>query len=641
MAVISVQEGGGGDYTSLEAAVEAASTVDGDIIEISGAWSAREDTRIAVADALTIRAIGAAKQIGRPWQTGDTHYQHRSTSNSDHSFTITDTGSVIFEDIDIQHAGTGVSSEIFRNNVSNTFIARRCILGFETRTDQQDIYYNENLTTAEFESCHFYNAYRSVCDLYQHDAGSVVNINSCTAYNIGFSTAYNSRSGLVGTYGAYAATVNVFNTIAHIDAGGDNVVMNSDANTTVNMHSVITNTTSLCNTALATDINNVVSATITDSTASSAYILSNLTSGAFDFRLVDHANNLAQDNHSNATGTGTGLSVPSTDLVGTARPQNTNYDLGAFEIAVGGSSSVSNSLQFYWNSLNTVEGSKSYLWGILNNVATQYSVNWDILTSVLNSRSIAWSLVESVQAERSIEWSIYNTVAKTLQIDWNALNSVLNNREVRWSIFNQAVNTLDVDWDVLAALTNVVSTLQTDWALLQSVTKTLGIDWSTLTSVSSGAELRFNVLNQISQALQLEWNLLAEVNQSVQLVWNDEQAAGSVSATLGLSWNTLNKIHNELAAQWELLQAVNVTSDLRWTIAQEVQKTLSANWSLLQNAQNSVSLNWNSLALVNGNVQLNWTIQTDEILIPLHVMVIQNENRVMTVLKEDRIMKIH
>ena len=80
MAAISVQEGGGGDYTTLEAAVENASTVDGDVITISGTWSSRENTRIVVADALTIVASGDSKQIGRPWRTGDTHYQHRSTS---------------------------------------------------------------------------------------------------------------------------------------------------------------------------------------------------------------------------------------------------------------------------------------------------------------------------------------------------------------------------------------------------------------------------------------------------------------------------------------------------------------------------------------------------------------------------------
>lgn len=333
MALISVREDGTGDFTSLEAAVEAGSTVDGDVIEISGTWSAREDSRIAVADNLTIRAVGESKHPGRPWQIGDTHYQHRSTSNTSghHSFTITNSATVLFEDMDIQHAGTGVSNEIFRNNAYNTFIARRCILGFETRTDQQDIYYNEYLALVTFECCHFYNAYRAVVDLYGPDNNSIVNINSCTGYNIGFGSAYNSRNGLVGVYGPASVTVNVFNTLCHTNALSGSLITASDLTTAINLDHVVTNDNSLSNVALNTDTNNVINATITDSVAASAYIVTNLNTGSFDFRLIDHANNLAQDNHTNDTGLG--LSIPATDLIGTARPQNSNYDLGAFEIS--------------------------------------------------------------------------------------------------------------------------------------------------------------------------------------------------------------------------------------------------------------------------------------------------------------------
>ena len=345
MAAISVQEDGGGDYTTLEAAVENASTVDGDVITITETWNATtgaENTQIAVADALTIQATGASKHVGRPWASGETTFRHRNSS-AGHSFTITDTGSVTFIGLDIQNASTGVSDEVFRNNVSNTFLAQDCVLGFASRTDQQDLYYNEAVINATFESCHFYNVYRGVVDAQASDAGSVVNINSCTGYNIGYSSSNTSRSGLVGISSSSASiTVNVFNTIIHINTG--TAITTGDTGiSTVNIHTTITNQASLANDTLDIDTSNTVSATINDTDSSGNYILIDTTTSPYDLRLFDNAtNNAAQDFSTNATGTGlTGPpTIPSTDIVGTSRPQNTNYDIGAFEVAFASTTSV-------------------------------------------------------------------------------------------------------------------------------------------------------------------------------------------------------------------------------------------------------------------------------------------------------------
>ena len=181
MAAISVQEDGGGDYTTLEAAVENASTVDGDVITITETWNATtgaENTQIAVADALTIQATGASKHVGRPWASGETTFRHRNSS-AGHSFTITDTGAFTIEDVDIILDHTGVSDEIFRNNIANTFVARRCVLGFGVAggTDQQDVFYTETTVNATFENCMLYNVYRGVVDMTGTVAGTV-NINS-------------------------------------------------------------------------------------------------------------------------------------------------------------------------------------------------------------------------------------------------------------------------------------------------------------------------------------------------------------------------------------------------------------------------------------------------------------------------------
>lgn len=400
MAAISVQEGGGGDYTSLEAAVENASTVDGDVITISGTWSAREDTRIAVADALTIQTSGSSMHPGRPWTTGDTHYQHRSTSNTSghHSFTITDTGTIVFDGLDIQHAGTGVSNEIFRNNVSNTLTVKNCLLGFASRTDQQDIYYNEKVATVTFEQCHFYNAYRAVLDLWTPDAGSVININSCTGYDIGYSTSSTSRSGLIGrSSDATSNTINIFNTICHINTGA--LVSNpAGTNLTSNLHTVITNSATLVqNETLDTDTNNVTSATITDSTASAAYILEDTTTSPFDLRLTDHANNTAQDNHTNGTGTGTGLSVPSTDIIGTSRPQNTNYDIGAFEIVAGGGVTVSLTGQAVTSAQGTVTATGGAIVSLTGQSATASQGTLTVVTGGAVTVALSGQSITSAQ----------------------------------------------------------------------------------------------------------------------------------------------------------------------------------------------------------------------------------------------------
>jgi hypothetical protein len=338
MAAISVQQGGGGDYTTLEAAVENASTVDGDVITISGTWTIREDTRIAVADALTIVATGDSKQIARPWRSGDTHYQHRSTSNTsgNHSFTITDAGAVTFEDIDIIHDGTGVSNEMFRNNIANTFVARRCVLGFGVAggTDQQDLLYTETTANVTFENCIFYNVYRGVVDMTGTTPGTI-NINSCTAYAMGFSNSETSRSGLVGKNTSSAVTINIFNTLCFMTNLNHQVCTNStSANTTANVERLVTNSTQapvILAPATTSYAGNVEDAVINATDTLGNYIVTSITN-PYDLTLLDSANNAAIGAHSD--GTGGGLTMPSTDILGTTR--TAPYDIGAFTVAASG-----------------------------------------------------------------------------------------------------------------------------------------------------------------------------------------------------------------------------------------------------------------------------------------------------------------
>ena len=331
------KSGGGGDYNTLASALSNGSTIDGDTIEIQGTWAARDTAVCTVSDAVTIQCDADSKQVGRPWRTGDTHYQHRSTSG--HSFTVTDTGTVTFIDLDIQNAATGVSDEIFRNNVSNTFVAERCVLGFDSRTDQQDIYYNDAILDVTFTNCVGYNAYRAWVDSNGGDTGSVVNINSCTAYDIGFNATTNSRSGLIGFNSSNTMTANVANTLAHTNASSKTCTFVS-ANTTYNFHTLITNVDNLAagsGTAGASNTANVINATINATDTLGNYIVTDIVS-PYNLLLQDSAtNNAALTNHSITSFTGTGLTLPTLDILGQTRVTTTsNIDIGAHAIVAAG-----------------------------------------------------------------------------------------------------------------------------------------------------------------------------------------------------------------------------------------------------------------------------------------------------------------
>jgi len=319
----------GGDYTTLSDAIDSA--LDGEFIEIQGTWSSRENTRITVASAVTVRCDSDSKQIGRAWKTGDTHYQHRSTS-AGHSFTITDTGAFTIEDVDIILDHTGVSDEIFRNNVANTFVAKRCVLGFGVAggTDQQDLLYTEAVTNVTFENCMFYNVYRGVIDFL--NASGTVNINSCTAYEIGFDASTGGRSGLVGKNSTGTTTINIFNTLVFMQGTSFPVCTNSTASgTTANIERLVTNSTTAPVVTVPSTTSyagNVSSATINATDTSGNYIVTSITS-PYDLTLLDSANNAAIGAHSD--GTGGGLTMPSTDILGTTR--SAPYDIGAFTVA--------------------------------------------------------------------------------------------------------------------------------------------------------------------------------------------------------------------------------------------------------------------------------------------------------------------
>jgi len=346
MATHTVKQSGG-DFSTLATALADAGTGAGDTISIEGAWTIDDTDECTVADDnITIQTDASSKHLGYPYNGSGTWYRLHTTGTG-HSITINNTG-LSADGLDIQNTSTGESDEVFRLASTNPTI-KNCVLGFASRNSQQDIIYKDTDTAAtiSFENCMFYNVYRAAIDFYQVLANCTININSCTAYDIGFSAVDTDRSGLFAMAwctASYTFEVNIFNTVVHINAG---FVTSSDAAPTFN----VTIDRATTNVPAASWSQNADSETVTDSLVSHNFtddnskssdgdwvIVEDITTSPYDLRLQSNTYNEVQDMHADSSGAG--LSMPSTDLVGTSRPQNTNYDCGAFEVASASSVTV-------------------------------------------------------------------------------------------------------------------------------------------------------------------------------------------------------------------------------------------------------------------------------------------------------------
>ena len=172
-----------------------------------------------------------------------------------------------------------------------------------------------------------------------------VNVNSCFIWDCGHSDNSLSTDRGIGGIGIASngtggtKNLNVHNTVvlgcsAHT-FGNDYNEQTSAGTITWNIDYSFDSDNSIASrdTGAVSPLANV---TITDGTPTTGNYcaVGDITTSPFDLRLVSHADNDAQDYHSSTTGAG--LTTPSTDIIGTSRPQNTNYDVGPFEITAGG-----------------------------------------------------------------------------------------------------------------------------------------------------------------------------------------------------------------------------------------------------------------------------------------------------------------
>lgn len=333
MATVTVKQTGG-DYSTLAAAMSAR-TADGDTISIEGSWTVN-DTAVCTNSYNTTVTTDASSANPGYVPASPSHYRLRPTSGN----CITLGASLTITGVEIGSQSTTTSDEIFRVNADSiSLTSKKCLLYFASRNAEQDVVYTnafDNLTI-DFENCGFWNVQRGVVDAFNSIGTNTYNFNSCHGYEIGYSSTAGARSGLFGsTNGAGTHNVAVFNSAIHINTG---YVFSGGSTCTDN----VTCDRSITNVSDWTDAN-IDSETITDSTLSETWTdgtpsagnvaVNDITTAPFDLRLQDDSNNGAQDAHADSTGAG--LTMPSDDIVGTSRPQNTNYDIGYFEVVAAG-----------------------------------------------------------------------------------------------------------------------------------------------------------------------------------------------------------------------------------------------------------------------------------------------------------------
>lgn len=226
------------------------------------------------------------------------------------------------------------------------------------------------------------------------------------------------------------------------------------------------------------------------------------------------------------------------------------------------------------------------------------------VSSVANSIAINWDMLSSVEKGAQILWNLLHKTSSSSSIKWDLLQSVLSDSELRWSLIESVNNSVRVDWHLLAALT----------------------------AVSNSTEAQWNLLNKISNDLNTEWDLLASIGSSTRLDWDLLSALASVSNGVQFNWDMAGQVKAQLDAQWSLLESVGVSADLRWDLANSVASQIQSKWDMLQGANSNVSLEWDSIAATSNGLKLSWSIQSDSARIPIHVMLVLNEDRIMKIL---------
>ncbi len=165
-------------------------------------------------------------------------------------------------------------------------------------------------------------------------ADYTININSCGFWNNADSN--NNRGGIFCEATGGTKIINIFNTWAldnSLNNSGDyNEQRNGAATIVWNISHCIDSDATIAFLGPDAGGDNLASRTLREATSGGDEVLVvDITTAPYDLTLVDDAtNNDAQDVHTHDSDHG--LTIISTDIAGTSRPQNTSHDIGPFEI---------------------------------------------------------------------------------------------------------------------------------------------------------------------------------------------------------------------------------------------------------------------------------------------------------------------
>lgn len=336
----------GGDFTSSQGFLGDAGTGTGDTGTISGDWSGGYDTTNCTVADTNITLVTSGSSVITDWEdTTGSNYRLVCTTSSDHCIQIDSTGCTLDGLIIVQDS-TGSSDECVRMAASGgTCTVINSILRCDNSSSDQDGLYAGNIgCTVQCENVGAIGGGRCGFNM-QPFSGTVTqtwNLISCTAFNNGQDdTAGDGGLGLTTNNSAATINANAHNMISVNNSGTnaeDFARSSSSPTQTWNLDNCICSDTQSITDRDSGAVNAHENITVVEGNPASGQLgLIETGTIPYDLRLFDDTtDNVAQDDHANATGAGLTIGdyAGAVDFLGTSRPQNTNYDIGMHEVSV-------------------------------------------------------------------------------------------------------------------------------------------------------------------------------------------------------------------------------------------------------------------------------------------------------------------
>lgn len=347
----TVEEDGGGDHLTLDDALD--NVVAGNTITIQGEWDNPDTVACIVSTNCTITAEGAARVTTAGHVAGVPLHYRLHCAGGGHCITVTDaTASTTIDGIEIKQGSAVGSDECIRlSDDGGVLNVTNCIIySASGASDQDGVYAGDIGATVNCENLIVYNVRRSGLhpQIWQGTHTQTWNIVSCSMYNCGENNESEAGGVNIQIRGDATYFINIHNSWAldcsfnTNDSFGE-LVLNPGPSTWGISYSIADDTSPTDRDGTGAGNQENVEIFDTDQGAGAYVIVNGDIDGAIPWDLaltdLDNTKNVAQDEH--AQEGAEDMDIPGTDIDGTARPANTNYDVGAFEIPVAGATPTS------------------------------------------------------------------------------------------------------------------------------------------------------------------------------------------------------------------------------------------------------------------------------------------------------------